>query len=274
MDSGAPSLMAHRNMPGWAGEAPMKLKLDANGNAVLQDGMPVYVHSDGKEVPFDAAGTVATISRLNGEAKSHRERYQTAEEKLKLFEGIEDPKKAMDALKTVSNLDAKKLVDAGEFEKVKTEITKSYEEKLQAEQSKAKKYESELFNERVGGAFSRSKYIGEKCAVPADMIQSRFGSNFKIEDGKIIGYDTNGGKIYSRARPGEVADFEEAIETLVGSYQYRDNILKAPQSSGAGAQSQNGGASPNAKTIKRADFLARAPAEQASLIKSRVTPID
>lgn len=32
----------------------MKLKLDDNGNAVLQDGKPVYVHDDGKEIAFDA----------------------------------------------------------------------------------------------------------------------------------------------------------------------------------------------------------------------------
>ncbi len=57
----------------------MKLKLDENGHVVVSDGKPVYVHDDGKEVAFDAVGTVATISRLNGEAKSHRERAEAAE---------------------------------------------------------------------------------------------------------------------------------------------------------------------------------------------------
>lgn len=32
----------------------MKLKLDENGYVVVQDGKPVYVHDDGKEVAFDA----------------------------------------------------------------------------------------------------------------------------------------------------------------------------------------------------------------------------
>jgi hypothetical protein len=36
----------------------MKLKLDAKGNAVLQDGKPVYVHTDGREEAFDAAGAM------------------------------------------------------------------------------------------------------------------------------------------------------------------------------------------------------------------------
>ena len=56
----------------------MKLKLDANGNVVLQDGKPVYIKDDGTEIAFDAAGTVATISRLNAEAKGHREAIAAA----------------------------------------------------------------------------------------------------------------------------------------------------------------------------------------------------
>lgn len=40
----------------------MKLKLDENGTVVLADGKPVYVHDDGKDVPFDAAGAVRSVS--------------------------------------------------------------------------------------------------------------------------------------------------------------------------------------------------------------------
>ncbi len=68
----------------------MKLKLDEAGHVVVVDGKPVYVHEDGKEVAFDALSTVATITRLNGEAKTHREGKEAAETKLKAFEGIAD----------------------------------------------------------------------------------------------------------------------------------------------------------------------------------------
>lgn len=57
----------------------MKLKLDENGHVVVSDGKPVYVNDEGKDIAFDVSGTVATIARLNGEAKSHRERAETAE---------------------------------------------------------------------------------------------------------------------------------------------------------------------------------------------------
>lgn len=223
----------------------MKLKLDDLGHAVLQDGKPVYVHDDGKEVAFDAPGTVATITRLNGEAKTHRERAETAEKSLKGFEGIEDGAAARKALELVANLDAKKLVDAGEIEKVKGEISKAYQAQLDESNTRATTFEKQLYDEKIGGAFARSKLIGEKLAIPADMVQARFGQAFKIEDGKTVAYDTHGNKIFSRARPGELADFDEAMEALVEQYPYRDQILKSSGANGGGAPAGGGGGSPN-----------------------------
>lgn len=217
----------------------MKLKLDENGNAVLQDGKPVYVHEDGKEVAFDAPGTVATITRLNSEAKGHRERAENAEKAVKAFEGIEDPAAAKKALAAVANLDAKTLVDAGEIEKVKAEISKAFQLQLDEVTGKAQTFEQQLYAEKIGGSFSRSKFIADKLAVPADMVQATFGQNLKVEDGKVVAYDAQGQKIFSRARPGELADFDEAIETLVSQYPHRDHILKSSGANGGGAP--NGG---------------------------------
>lgn len=221
----------------------MKLKLDENGHVVVQDGKPVYVHEDGKEVAFDAVQTVATISRLNGEAKSHREAKEQFEAQAKAFEGL-DPVKVKEALGIVQNLDAKKLVDAGEVEKVKAEITdalkKTYEPQIQEWQEKAQGFESALHDELVGGGFARSDYIQKNIAVPVDMVQNTFGKNFKIEEGKVVAYGTDGQKIYSRTRPGEVADFDEALETLVGGYQHKESILKGSQAGGGGYQGGGG----------------------------------
>ena len=210
----------------------MKLKLDDAGNAILQDGKPVYVHDDGKEVAFDAAQTVATISRLNAEAKGHREAKEAAEKALKAFEGIDDPGAARKALDTIKNLDQKKLVDAGEIETVKAEISKAFQAQLDEISGKAKALEGQLYQEKIGGAFSRSKFIAEKLAVPAPMVEKTFGEHFKIEDGKTVAFDAHGNKIYSRARPGEAADFEEALELLVEQFPYKDSILKAKEADG------------------------------------------
>ncbi|WP_298146283.1 DUF6651 domain-containing protein [uncultured Acinetobacter sp.] len=228
---------------------PKTIEVNGQSYAVIQDGKPVYVHDDGSEVPHDAPHTVATISRLNGEAKTHCEAKEQLEKQVKAFEGL-DPEQAKQALITVQNLDMKKLVDAGEVDKVKAEITealkKTYEPQLQQLQQERDAVQQQLHGELIGGGFARSKFIQDNIAVPMDMVQNTFGKNFKIEDGKVVAYGADGQKIYSRSRPGEVADFDEALETLVGGYQHKDSILKGSQAGGGGFQGggQGGGQAP------------------------------
>lgn len=246
----------------------MKLKtieVDGKVYAEVQDDKPVYVEDDGKEVAFDAVGTRNTISRLNAEAKSHRERAENAEKIAKAFEGIDDPAEAKKALETVKNLDSKKLIDAGEVEKVKEEISKAFQSQIDELQTKAQTYEQQLYEEKIGGSFARSKLIAEKLAVPADMVQAAFGKAFKIEDGKIVAYDSTGNKIFSRARPGELADFDEALETLVEQYPHKEHILKSSGANGGGAGPSNGGG--GGKTMSRAQFEALDPAAQMAAVK-------
>lgn len=251
----------------------MKLKLDADGHVVVQDGKPVYVHDDGKEVAFDAPGTVATITRLNGEARGHRERAEAAEAKLKPFDGIEDPAAARKALETVKNLDQKKLVDAGEVEKVKEEAIKALKAQYEPVLTERDKLRSDLYAEKIGGAFSRSKTIAEKFAIPADLVQARFGAQFKIEDGKTVAYDQSGNKLFSRSNPGELADFEEALEIIVDQYPYKANILKGSGASGSGAgASANAGAggNPAIKDLSQA----KTREERIAVLNARIASAD
>lgn len=251
----------------------MKLKLDEAGHAVLQDGKPVYVHDDGKEIAFDVVATVATIGRLNGEAKSHRERAEAAEGKLKAFDGIDDAAAARKALETVKNLDSKKLVDAGQIETVKAEAIKAVEEKYAPIVTERDKLRSDLYAEKIGGAFSRSKFIADKIAIPADMVQARFGSAFDVKDGKTIAKDAAGNPIFSRARPGEHADFDEALEILVDAYPQKDHILKGTGAKGDGARPGNG-AGAGSKVLTRKDFEALPPTTKAAKMAEGYTLTD
>lgn len=246
----------------------MKLKtleVDGKTYAEVQDGKPVYVEDDGKEVAFDAPGTRNTISRLNAEAKSHREAKEAAEKTLKSFEGIEDPAAAIKALETVANLDSKKLIDAGEVEKVKAEASKAFQTQLDEANGKAKALEDQLYAEKIGGSFARSKIIADKFAIPADLVQARFGQAFKVEDGKTVAYDANGNKIFSAARPGELADFDEALQVLVDQYPYKDQILKGSGASGGGAGGSGGGQG-GARTMSREQFSKLSPTEQMAAV--------
>jgi hypothetical protein len=244
----------------------MKLKLDENGHVVVQEGRPVYVHDDGKEIAFDAPATVAKIGQLNSEAKGHRERAETAEAKLKTF-GDLDPEAARSALDVVKNLDDKKLIDAGQVEQMRTEAIRATEEKYRPYVKKAETLENQLTAEKIGGAFARSKYITDKLAIPADMVQSRFAQHFKVEDGKVVAYDATGNKLFSRVKLGDLADFEEAIEMVVDAYPYKDHILKGSGASGSGARG-SAAVTGAGKTISRAQFDAMAPAERSAAMKA------
>lgn len=243
----------------------MKLKtveIEGKTYAEVQDGKPVFIGDDSKEIAFDAPGTVATISRLNGEARGHRERAEAATTSLKAFEGL-DAEAARKALETVANLDGKKLIDAGQVETLKAEITRSFEGKLAEKDTAYKALEDQLYGEKIGGSFARSKLIADKFAIPADLVEARFGKSFKLEDGKVVAYDASGNRLYSRAKPGETADFDEALEMLIDAYPYKDTILKGQTGAGGGA-GNGGGGSGGAKIIKEADFAALSPKDRAA----------
>lgn len=237
----------------------MKLKLDANGHVVVQDGKPVYVDDAGQDVVFDAVGTTEAIKRLNGEAKGHRERAETAEKALKAFEGI-DPEAAAKALDTVTKLDQKKLIDAGEVDKVRSEITKNWETKLTEAEKAKQALEQQLHNELIGGNFARSKVIAERLAIPADLVQAAFGNAFKVENGRVVAYGKDGQAIYSKSNPSEHAGFDEALSVLVDAYPNKEQILKGTGASGSGA----GGSGASSSTT-RGDFGGDRSARQAAI---------
>lgn len=247
----------------------MPFKYDADGHIVLQEvngqKLPVFVHPDGKEAPLDGDGTVSTIGRLNAEAKGHREAKEAAEAALKPFKdaGLTDAAAAAKALLTVKNLDDKKLVDAGEVEKVKAEAIKAVEDKYAPIVTERDQLQSALVAEKVGGSFARSQMIAEKLAIPADLVQARFGDAFKVEGGNVVAYDKSGNKIFSRTNPGEVAGFDEALGVLIEQYPYRDQILKGSGASGGGASGGNGGGG-GKRAISRAQFESMSPADKAT----------
>lgn len=236
-----------------------KWKLDDKGNIVKgADGNPVYVLADGSETTI--AGD--TISRLNGEAKTHREAKEKALNDLKKYEGL-DPDAARKAIETVGKIDAKKLIDAGEVDKVRGEVAQQFTAQL-AERDKANAtLSATLDNMRLATAFSQSDFVRDRIAIPAEIFQGHFAKNFKVEDGKVVPYDSTGNKIFSKKKMGEVADFEEAISMIVDTYPHKNTILKANAGAGSG-NNGNGGRSGAGIFVQRTDFEKMTPAEQAA----------
>lgn len=243
----------------------MKLKLNDAGAAIVQDGKPVYVADDGKEIAFDYPATLANLSALRAEAKGHRERAERAEARLEAFEGLDDPDAARRALATVANLDAKKLVDAGEVEKIRAEAIKAVEAKYAPAVKERDALARQLSDAVLGHAFAGSKFIGEKLIIPHDMVRAAFGARFKVEGGRVVPIYESGDPIYSREKPGEVAAFDEALEILVSAYPHRDSILKGSGASGSGAAGSGSGG--GQRTMTRAAFDQLSPADRARAAK-------
>lgn len=250
----------------------MKLKtieVDGKTYAELQDGKPVYLENNGKTFLADVPSMYNKLTGLNAEAQGHREAKETAEAKLKNFDGI-DPKVAAKNAEIVKNLDDKTLVEAGEIEKVKNEAMKGFQKQVEEIDKKLKAVETErdtmrasYEGEKRSGAFSSSKFIAERLAIPADMAEATFGKNYVFEDGKMKPVDANGNDLFSKKNPGERADFEESLEIFVDQYAHRDTILKGTGQTGSGHDGIDihGGK----RTIRRAQYDTLPPGEQAKI---------
>jgi hypothetical protein len=225
----------------------MPWKLGEDGKVVTQDGKPVYVHADGKEVPFDGEQALGKIQTLQREAQQYREAREAADAAIAPYKALGEPDALKAAVETAEKLKGKKLLDAGEVETLRAEYQRKLDEGIKAAKVEADKLRADLENEAIGGRFGNSKFVQDRCYLPPDMLRTTFGVHFKVEDGKVIGYDRLGNKITSRERFGEPADFDEALEQLVGAHPHRDKILKAPTSAGSGAATspQNGGVPAN-----------------------------
>ncbi|MYM81091.1 hypothetical protein GTP44_03835 [Duganella sp. FT50W] len=264
----------------------MKLLLDDKGNAVLRNGKPVYVKDDGAEIEFDGAQAFTKIGQLTGENTDYKRRFTEAETKLKGFEGIDDGEAARKALETVKSLSVGDLKTAAQVQEIKDAAKRAAEEQVTAAAKASttqiqeltatlEKRTGELNNHMIGGSFTSSKLLTDdkhasRLAIPAEMARAYFGNNFKVEDGKLVPYDSNGNKLYSPSRPGEVADFDEGLEQLVRACPFKDQILKASGASGGGASSGGTGGA-GSKQISRAQFEAMGVQERADAMKAGTT---
>lgn len=230
------------------------MSLDGNGN-------PIWIGEGGAEMSVQHD----TIARLSREAKGHRERAEAAEAAAKRFEGIADPAAALKALETVGKLDAKQLIDAGQVDQVKAEITKQYEQRLADQQKALDEATNGMKQMRLENAFKGSDFIRDNIAVPLDFFQAAFKERFKDENGTLVAYGPDGNPVYSKKSVGELASFDEALSLMVENHPQKELILKAPDARGSGNQGEGGQRKPGGNFISKADYEAAAPSEKAAI---------
>jgi hypothetical protein len=224
----------------------LKVLIDGKETEVIaaRDGKPIDVDNSGNETAIDVPHMFSKITALNAEAKTNREAAEAATNQLAKFANI-DPAAAAKALETVANLDTKKLIDAGEVDKVKAQVAAVYEDKIvkltKDSEEKIAAKDSHIYKLEVSNRFASSPFINgdsAKIILPPDIAEATFGKNFKIEEGRMVAY-IGDEKIYSKERAGELADFEEAIQVIVDRYPLKDRILRGTNSQGNGADQKN-----------------------------------
>lgn len=235
-------------------------KFDEVGNVVMRDGNPVYVNTNGDEQTI----SVDTIANLNREARDNRIAKEEALDKLKAFEGI-DAAKAREALEAISKIDSNKLIEAGKVDEVKAQITSQFQTQLDEKNKALTELQSKYEDMIINNVFANSDFIRNNVAVPRDMFEAKFRKNFKVEDGKVVVYDNNGNRLYSKDKP-EYATPEEGLRILAESHPQRDSILRANAGNGTGS-SGAGGSNGGSRYMKRADFEKLSPQQQLEYAK-------
>jgi hypothetical protein len=223
------------------------IKVGENGNPMVKDGDSEY--------ELDAIHLNSKIPELQKEAKNHRLKAKELQESLDKYQDIDDPDKAREALKTVRNLEDKKLIDAGKADEMKKQIQDQYESKMAEKDKELLKRDQQIHQLVVSNAFASSQTISEQTILPPDVAEAYFGKHFQVEDGKAIAYDHSGNQIYSREKPGEPASFDEALQAIIDQHPQKDRILKAAPG-GGGTPQGNGGQPPSG------DWHKMAPAER------------
>lgn len=248
----------------------MKLKLKTNEDGVPEvieeNGVhkPVYVDEEsGREMPMDVPSLYSNVTQLKGENKDLKTKVQESASKLSIFEDVEDvvewKKQAEDAMATVANFKDKDLVDAGKVDEIKRNMAKAHETELATVKKSfegqvselgqtVQKKDAQIRDLLIGAKFSRSPlFVGEerKTNLNPRVAESYFGKHFKVvekNDGSldVIGMNDDGSEIYSIMRPGEVADFDEAIEIIIDRDPTKNDYLRSAQSAGSGAGGGSG----------------------------------
>lgn len=289
-------------MPGWAKEADAvewKLKVDDKGFAVLEEGKPVYIGPDEKELALDPPQMYQKIIDLGAENKKRREKLEESSVQLKIFDGIEDlpewKSEADTALETVKNYKDKDWLRADKVEKLKSDMKDAYDEQLEGVKKSFGLKETEYANTvgkkdgqirelMVSNRFATSAYFSgttPKTNLPPEIAETYFGNFFKVEDdektGKLVlvAYDTKGDQIYSRANPGERAEFDEAMTAIFDAYPGKDKLLRSSSGGAGGSGGSSGGEGGIPDEVKKleqdyADALKVGNAKQAIGIKNRL----
>jgi len=274
-----------------------KLKIDEDGHVVLQDGKPVYIDDKNKEIALNPPEMYHKILDLNKESKGHREKSEELRTTLSLFSEIEDlpawKTDAEKAMETVKNFNEKEWLEVKKVEKLKEDMNKAFEERERKTKEAYSQIEStygetiaskdqQIRNLMVTSKFASSPLFSgtdPKTILLPDVAESHFGKNFVVKENPktkklgLIAYYDNGDEVYSHIKPGELAEFDEAMEAIFDAYPGRDRLLRSAKrgSSSSDGTGEGDGSSNLAKLQKQhAEALGAKDISLAITLKNKI----
>jgi hypothetical protein len=250
-----------------------KWKMDGD-SITVDNGNPVWIYDDGRESGFNAESALKSISDVTAESMARKEKIRGFEAQLEVFKDIENPgeylAQAKAAMETLSSLDQKKLMDAGEVDVLKKSIEATYKEKINGMETafgaKEKEYKETLNSQNnsisnmlIEGEIGRSGFISDKTVLTPSIAFSAFKNNFKVKEieGRpfAIASRQDGTAIMSLKDPGKYASVNEALETLVNEHPDKSSLLKGISGGGGTPPGGPGG-------ITHTDYQNMSPIER------------
>lgn len=210
---------------------PFKKSDDGKQLVLSENGLPIFVGSDGSESPYDVDVKAKQIAELTAKKVNLAKEVEELKAKYAILSEIEDLAAYVEEHKknaeTIASMDEKDREKEASVQKRIDDARKSAVEPVAKERDKLRAEleaaTANLSKAVIGNAFGQSKYAAEKL-VNVALARQLFEGSFYVKDGKAIGRDADGNDLYGA---NGVATFDEALDRLVKESPFKDNILKA-----------------------------------------------
>lgn len=231
----------------------MSWKLDDNKRLVTDDnGNPVWISEAGDEKAVDYPGLLKRLSEVNGESSERKQKIRGLQEKLALFDGIEDLKawkdEALAAIEFKKNApDKDKEIEAQiaarlEAEGAKWQAQKAALDRSIGEKDKRLAEQDVKIREMSIGADVKNSRLMERVRLEMRPLLERelMRSGALDDDGQIF-YRGNDGKPFYNAE-GKYATREEAPLMLMKELGIDSSmaLLSQDNSGGSGGKPDGG----------------------------------
>lgn len=207
---------------------------------------------DGDKKPSDKEAKLLKDMMKHKEARRDAEaRAAELEEKLGGID-IEEYNRLKEAEaaaeKEKADAEEKRLLERGEFDKIKEQMVQQHQEALTAKEEALAEKDKLLAEARgiieeltVGSSFSESSFITEDTVFTPGKARQLYDAHFDVEGGKVIGYDKPRGEA-DRApivdASGNPASFDAAMKAIIAADPDHDHIMRAKMK--PGGQSEPG----------------------------------